>query len=452
MYQEGDILSESSYHEQQEILHDTFSEIGKKTKLLLSTGQLLMENGADTIRIIRDMKRVAAYMGIREDKLNIHIMYTTLMLNISDEDHSYTNFRKCYKHAVDMRIIHAVSKLTWRAMRDHYTLEEFEDNLNNIEHRAKCYPEWLVILSTGLACGGVCSLFGCDVAAFFYTAICSMLGKIVQITCSRMGINSYATIALAAFISTTAAYFAHFLPSATPWHPIIATTLFMTPGIPLINSVNDLINTLLVSGVARSVHTLLIVGAMSFGIVFAIRLFEFESFTDLPIIHDSNYLIFALGSAIGAVGFSVMFNLPKRLLFAAGIGGVIAVCTRNFCIFELHQSAVMGTFIGATMVSIIAVKAIHWLHAPTQVLTVPAVIPLIPGVLIYRLLFAIINIRDLSVDELLKAVQSGVDAVLIILGIAIGVAMPSILAQRSFERRKLEEQEKLLNEAYETVD
>ena len=452
IFREGDVLAEISYREQQEILHDTYAAIGKKTELLLLTGQLLMENGADTIRIIRDMKRVAAYMGIKEDQFNLHIMYTTLMLNISDEDHSYTNFRKCHKHAVDMRIIHSISKLTWRAMRDHYTLEEFEDNLNNIEHRAKCYPEWLVILSTGLACGGVCSLFGCDLSAFFYTAICSMLGKIVQITCSRFGINAYATIAFAAFTSTASAYFAHFLPTATPWYPIIATTLFLTPGIPLINSISDLINTLLVSGVARSVHTLLIVGAMSFGIVFAIGLFNVEAFTNLQIVPDNDYLIFALGSAIGAVGFSVMFNLPPRLLFAAGIGGIIAVCTRNFCIYELHQTAVAGTFIGATFVSIIAVKAVHWLHAPTQVLTVPAVIPLIPGVLIYRLLFAIINIRDLSLDELMRAIQNGVDAVLIILGIAIGVAMPSIFAQRSFERRKREEQEKLLNEAYETDD
>ena len=445
-------MSEISYHEQQEILHSTYAEIYKKTELLLSTGQLLLENGADTIRIIRDMKRVAAYMGIGEDQLTLHIVYTTLMLNISDDSHSYTNFRKCQKHAVDMRIIHAVSKLTWRAMKDHYTLEEFEDNLKMIENRAKCYPEWLIILSTGLACGGICTLFGGDISAFFYTTICSIIGKCVQIKCGRMGINPYVTVAFAAFSATAAAYFAHFLPSGTPWLPIVATALFLTPGIPLINSVSDLINTLLLSGLARSMHTLLIVGGISFGMVFAIGLFDVESFTNVQMLPNINYWIFAMGASIGAIGFSVMFNLKPRLLIAAGIGGIIAVCTRNFCIFELHLSIVAGTFIGSIFVSIIAVKAVHWLHAPTQVLTVPAVIPLIPGVFIYRLLFAIINIRDLEIEELLVAIQNGVDAVLIILSIAIGVATPSIFAQRAFERRKLEEQERLLSEDYETTD
>ena len=107
---------------------------------------------------------------------------------------------------------------------------------------------------------------------------------------------------------------------------------------------------------------------------------------------------------------------------------------------------------GATLVSIIAIRAIHRLHTPSMVLVVPAVIPLVPGVLIYRLLFAIINIRSLTVEQLLAAVQSGVDALLIILAIAIGAAMPNIFAKRSFERQSKDKQEKFLNEIYETKE
>ena len=104
------------------------------------------------------------------------------------------------------------------------------------------------------------------------------------------------------------------------------------------------------------------------------------------------------------------------------------------------------------MVSLIAIEAVHWLHTPSLVLVVPAVIPLVPGVLIYRFLFAVINIRRLTVDELLSAIQSGVDALLIILAIAIGAAMPNIFASRSFAQRSKDKQEKLLNEIYETRD
>ena len=47
----------------------------RKLDLLLRTGKLLMESAADTNRIERNMKRVAAFMGIPEDypiRLIIH--------------------------------------------------------------------------------------------------------------------------------------------------------------------------------------------------------------------------------------------------------------------------------------------------------------------------------------------------------------------------------------------
>lgn len=129
----------NNYDTQRELLQETFAEIGQKTEMILDVGQLLMENGATADRIVRETKRVAAFMGIPAEKFHLHIMYTTLMLNISDEKQSHTSFRKCVKHAVDMRIISAVSKLTWRALRDHYTLEEFRGNIEKISSRPRYY-------------------------------------------------------------------------------------------------------------------------------------------------------------------------------------------------------------------------------------------------------------------------------------------------------------------------
>ncbi len=438
------------YDEQQENLRETFSEIGKKAELLLTVGQLLLEHGASADRVVRNMKRVAAFMGIPEEKFHLHIMYTTLMLNISDENHSHTSFRKCTKHGVDMRIISAVSKLTWRALRDRFMLEEFRENLKRIAERPRYYNWWQNVLVTGAACGAFCVLFGCDFSAAIYTAVCASLGKFVQIRCAHLGINEYVGMAFAAFVATVAAYFAHYLPTTTPWHPIIACALFLVPGVPIINGLTDMLNTFLFSGAAQFLRTSLIIGGMTFGIVFAIGMFPVVDFTNLRMLPDSDYLSFAAAAAIGAMGFSVLFNLPPRLLPAVGIGGALSVCTRNFLVFECGWGSELGTLAGATVVSILAVRAIHWLHTPMQVLIVPAVIPLVPGVLIYRFLFAMIHIRDLKLEQLLGAIQSGVDAVLIIFGIAVGAAIPNLFAQRAFERKDRAEQERLLQETYKS--
>ena len=446
-----DMQDEKSYYaEQRELLRDAFAEIGRKAELILTVGQLLMENGADTTQIVRDMKRVAAFMGIDEAKFHLHIMFTTLMLNISDEHHSHTSFRKCPKHGVNMKTISAVSRLTWRALREHYTLDEFKSELDAVAKRPR-YPQWLTILAAGSGCGSFCTLFGCDFNAAIYTAISAMVGKIVQMQCAeRFGINPYMSMMIAAFSAVSVADLMHFLPTSTPWHPMIAASLFLVPGVPIINAFSDMLNTYLISGTARILHTLIIVGASAFGIVFAIGMSTFNPFEGLPTVSESNYLLFALAAATGAASFAIFFNVPKRLLIAAAIGGAICVCTRNFFIFELGMTSAVGTLAGATLVSVLAVKAIHWLHSPSLVLVVPAVIPLVPGVLIYYTLFAIINVGQLSPEDFLEAVQFGVNATLIILAIAIGAAAPAIFANRSLSRMSKDKQEKLLTEIYET--
>jgi hypothetical protein len=105
------------------------------------------------------------------------------------------------------------------------------------------------------------------------------------------------------------------------------------------------------------------------------------------------------------------------------------VCTRNFVNFELGLGPVIGSFMGAMVVSLVAVKAVHWFHVPNHVLTIPSVIPMIPGVLMYRALVALINMHGV-VGEVTVAVSNGINASLIILCIALGVAVPNIFARR----------------------
>ena len=94
----------------------------RKLDLLLRTGKLLMESAADTNRIERNMKRVAAYLGIPEEKLHIDIRWTMLMVNVSDEKHSFSKFQKCEKHGINMEAISKISKLSWRAIEQDYSI------------------------------------------------------------------------------------------------------------------------------------------------------------------------------------------------------------------------------------------------------------------------------------------------------------------------------------------
>lgn len=433
---------------------DFEKSVRRRLDLLLRTGQLLVESSADTSRILRNMKRTADYLGLTEDKLHIHITYNMLMVNYSDEEHSFSKFQRCNNHGINMSAISSISRLSWRAIREDYSLDKYEEEFEKIRSRKRNYTPWQVAIGAGFACGGFCVQFGCDWPAFFYASIAAILGFRLRMYLNSLGSNGYANIAVAAFVSTLLAWLsayismpvvadhlptwlASMLHSDTVWHPLLACALFIVPGVPLINFVSDMLDSHFEMGLNRALNTLLMVAAMSFGIAVAIKVCGIDNFVkDLSMTPHNSYLSYATAAAISAMGFSMIFNIPKRLLPVVAIGGIIAVCTRNFVNLGpsnnnvgLDQGLIIGSLVGSSLISIICIKAVHVFHTPHHILSIPSVIPMVPGVLMYRALFGLIEMQGI-VGELTEAFSNGVKASLTILCIAIGVAIPNIFARQ----------------------
>ena len=182
----------------------------RKLDLLLRTGQLLVESAADTNRVVRNLNRVAAYLGLPEEKLHIDVSYTMLVVNVSDGLHSFSKFQKCEKHGINMTAISEISKLSWRAIENDYSLDQYEEELERIKNKKRNYVPYVVAIGAGFACGGFCKLFGGDWMAFLFTSICAFAGFRVRARCMEFGINHYMSIAIAALISTCLAYVSSF--------------------------------------------------------------------------------------------------------------------------------------------------------------------------------------------------------------------------------------------------
>ena len=277
----------------------------RKLDLLLRTGKMLMESAADTNRIDRNMKRVAAFMGIPEDKLHIDIRWTIIMVNVSDEKHSFSKFQKCEKHGVNMTVISQISDLSWKAIEEDYSLDRYEEELEKIAKAPRNYKPWLVAVCAGFACGGFCKLFGGDWVAFFLASLCAYAGFHVRAQCIKFGINHYMCMAIAAFVATCLAYGTTLFGwSATPYHPLLACALFIVPGVPLINFVDDMIDNFLLVGITRAANTAMMLGALTFGIAFALRIFQMSDvqidlkFSELSMEPHDSYYVYAIAAAV----------------------------------------------------------------------------------------------------------------------------------------------------------
>lgn len=430
-------MKQFTLEEKNEVLENPFIHIHRKLDVLLNIGKLLMECGADTNRIIEEMLKAATFMGIPHDYLNIHISYTTIMVNLLHKERSITVFRKTPVHVPNMAMINAVSKLTWRAFERHYSLTTYEQLISRLDSTIPVYPDWIKGIACALGSAGLAFLYSGDMIAFIVTVICSLIGYFTRTLSVRLGCNEYVGIALGGFAAMVSAYgFYSHIEQASLVYVLVCCTLFMIPGVPLINSVIDTINNHILSGITRAIRTILIVGSMTLGMAMALYFSPMPAFSFVDIKPHVLSIEQIIGSFLAAASFAVLFNAPVRLLLSIGIGGVLCVFIRNLLAVEFGFSIAGATFVGAAIMSIIFVKVSTWLKTSSTIIIVPSAIALMPGILYYRFLFDILHINALSESGLLHMVQNGVTGILTIVSIAVGVAIPNVLAQKYLKARK----------------
>lgn len=139
-------------------------------------------------------------------------------------------------------------------------------------------------------------------------------------------------------------------------------------------------------------------------------------------------------AAIPAVGFAMVFNVPVRTLFACALGGAIGHGLRALML-QLGFGMESATLAAATVVGFLGVVFARRWHAPAQVFTVAAVIPMIPGKFAYSTMMGALEMATTSEVTQQLLLETAVNALktFIILGaLAIGIAAPSLL----FLRRK----------------
>lgn len=441
----------------------------RKLDLLVRTGCLLMASNADCPRIMRNMKRCEAYLGLPSEFIHIYLNYNIIMVNLSDETHSFSKYQRVDSHCVEFTVISKVSKMLWTAIKDDWSLDRYEQELEALKHVKKQYSPWMIAVCAGLACGGFCVQFGCDWPAFFYASIPSILGFRLKMFLGQLHWNGYVNIAVCAFVATLMAWLTtfislnpplaaalpSFLHSDTPYHAFMACMLFIVPGVPLINFVTDMVSDYVQVGLTRAVTTLMIILAMSFGIVLAIQVCGIDNFVkDLSMTPHNTFLSYAIAAAISSMGFATIYNTPKRIMPVIAVIGILAVCTRNFVNLGpsngnvgLDQGIIIGSFVGSCVASLIATKSQHLHHVPHQVIAIPAVIPMIPGVMMYRALFGFIQM-DGVVGELTFAFNWAIKASLVILFIALGVAIPNVFVRRMIQPKRKQKLLQLVEERH----
>jgi len=156
--------------------------------------------------------------------------------------------------------------------------------------------------------------------------------------------------------------------------------------------------------------------------------------TILHLIHVSAW------AGIAAVGFGVLFNVPKKAIvtiFSLGFGaGLIKFALMNFDV-----NIILSSFIAALFVGLLSMPIAHKIHHPPVIFSIPPIIPMIPGYFAYETVLYVIKFTFLVNDttnkmELIEGIFiNGFTMFFILVSITVGVAFPMLLLRKSTVKR-----------------
>ncbi|QSX31756.1 threonine/serine exporter family protein [Shewanella cyperi] len=141
----------------------------------------------------------------------------------------------------------------------------------------------------------------------------------------------------------------------------------------------------------------------------------------------------ALFSAIPALGFAMLFNVPKRFLPYCAIAAALGHSFRT-ALLQLELPIEWATFAAAALVGTVTIAFARRHLAPPLLYAVAAIIPMIPGTYAFNTVIALVQLTAQSqVSPALTGavISNGLKTVFILGALSVGLALPGLLYFRT---------------------
>jgi uncharacterized membrane protein YjjP (DUF1212 family) len=394
-------------------------------------GALMLGSGTGSFRVLQAMRRVAAALDI--DHLQAQVTLTHIVSTTTRQGIFRTQVVEVPARGVNADRIAELERIS-RSLPDGSSAAELDALLDEVEHRAALYGTWRLVLAAAVACMAFALLNNGGWAECVVVFIAVACGRFAQLALARRKINQLACVLVAAAIGcavyvTVTTGLRHLDPGAGGLHASAFTSsvLFLVPGFPLMTAALDLARSDLAAGIQRLTYACLIIFSAGLGAWMVVAVSRVSPATaPVPAIGlaalDALRLV---ASFAGVFGFAVGFNTPWRFAVAAACIGSVTN-TARLTVIGLHlpeQFAAAGaTFVVGVAASFVS----RYLRSPRIVLSVPAVLVMIPGAAAFR---ALVFLND---GQITLALANGVQAGLIVASLAVGLAIARVVTDRSW--------------------
>ena len=419
-------------------------QVNQVLDFCLRVGELLLASGAGAADVTATMQSVAQHLGLRSAHLDLDVTFTALSLThqADPEEQPVTATRTVKQRTVDYEHLTRVDHLVREVLADRIELKEARASLARIVSSGHIRARWRVTIAWGAMCGGVAIQLGGDVFVVLTACVAAMLIDRLQQRMSRARLPFFYQQIAGGALATVVGVGVALAPGDIDISLVITANIVMLlAGIGFMGALQDALSGFYVTAGARLTEAILatagIIGGVSGGLAVADMVG-----VDIPPIDPGRgslqtFGMLVVGAALCAAAFAYASYAPGRII--APIAGVAAVA------IAISQSIVLpgigrtwAVALAALFVGLVAYSVAGRMRVPPLVVVVSAVVPMLPGLSIYRglTLMAEGQAGDTSAG-LLAMVTAASVAIALSAGVILGeyVAQPLKREARRLETR-----------------
>src|SRR4051794_3476993 len=410
------------------------SEVYESLDLALRIGEVLLSSGAGAADVTATMLAVTHACGVRHVSADVTFVDLTLRHQPSSDEPAAIQVRRGVRRPVDYADLVEVDRTVNDLISGDITRREARHDVARVVSTGHLRRRWAVTVGWGVMGAGVALTLGGSLVVCLLAFLAACAIDVTQVLLPNHRIPTFYQQAAGGLVATLIAVVAATQLQVNPSRVVTTGIVMLLAGVGIMGATQDALTGFPVTASARLIDALLntagiiagVAAGLSAGNLFGVGLPSLKPGAEgLAAVG-----VTVVGAALAAAAFAFASYAPLRSLVAvalvAALGQAVLLAVDSSDIGRTWASAAAAITIGAVCYLVAGL-----FRVPPLVVVVPAIVPLLPGLDIYRGLALMAEGKD-GVLQLASALA-------IALALAAGVILGQYLAQPlKREARRLE--------------
>ncbi|MDD3322339.1 MAG: threonine/serine exporter family protein [Paludibacter sp.] len=258
------------------ISENKIPKINQVSDLLTDIASELMTSGAHTMRIIQNISRIAERFGYYIDLSVFQLSIMMTITNKEDQTQRMTIIKKTKPLLLNFTFVSNLSSLSWDTYDKNLPYDEVKKRFKEIISQ-KRMSRWVVLFLVACANAAFCALFKGDLYAIALVFTGTAAGFFLRQEMVKKHMNHLVVFTSSAFVASLLSGMGYaFNLGNTPEIALASSVLYLIPGVPLINSILDIIEGHILTGTARLVNATSLIVCIAIGLFSAMLILGLE--------------------------------------------------------------------------------------------------------------------------------------------------------------------------------